>query len=254
MECKKITRGFTLVEMMIVSAIVALLMGFAWRFFFSGREIMQHTVTQSQVQSDTRILLDQLETEMASCYAFDEVDINQKRFSFYAFTYSKVALDDIFYDVAGNPRVGPSLRDAKIMVAKYEYQWREDGTVLKKRTPGWLYILQQPMAFVQGDANTFDAYPAFEKVVLRDIADFDFKAYKQEPDAASPNGTKITLITDTRANDATFIVLRIHTRIEEAGNRRDEELDIVTKFYSSVKLAEVANPGHFSSTDQDGTF
>jgi hypothetical protein len=50
-------------------------------------------------------------------------------------------------------------------------------------------------------------------------------------------------------------VLRIHTKIDEGSEkRRDEELDIVTKFYSSVKLAEVANPGHFSSTDSDGRF
>jgi len=48
--------------------------------------------------------------------------------------------------------------------------------------------------------------------------------------------------------------LRIHTKIDESAGKRDEELDIVTKFYSSYRLAEVANPGSFSTTDSDGKF
>lgn len=252
MALKFNSRGISLVEMMIVSAIVALLMGFAWQFYFSGRETMRHTVSQSQVQSDTRILLDQIETEMTSCYAFAEVDPLQKKFSFYSYTYSKMPLDEILYDSSGNPRsTGPD-SDAKLMVAKYEYQWREDGTVLKKRTPGWLNFLQRPMKFVEGDANTFDAYPPFQKVVLKDIADFEVKPYFQKNDPVT--GLQITPLTAAQAQNAAFIVLRLHTKVDEAGNRRDEELDIVTKFYSSVKLADIANPGYFCSTDKDGTF
>lgn len=237
---------------MIVAAVVALLMGFAWHFYFSGRETMRHTVSQSQVQADTRIILDQIETEMTSCYAFAEVDQEKKKFSFYSYTYSKVPLDEIFYDSSGNTRSTGLDSAARIMVARYEYQWREDGTVLKKRTPGWLYFLQQPMKFEEGDANTFDAYPAFEKVVLRDIADFEVKAYSQKNSPAT--GLQITALTPAQVQDAAFIVLRIHTKVDEVGNRRDEELDVVTKFYSSVKLADIANPGYFCSTDRDGTF
>lgn len=250
-KCKK---GITLVEMMVVAAVVTLLMGFAWHFYFSGRETMRHTVSQSQVQADTRIMLDQLETEMTSCYAFDEVDSQEKKFSFYAFTYSKVPLDEIFYDNTGQPRKTNEESDARIMVAKYEYSWNEDGTVLKKRTPGWFYFLKKPMCFTEGDVNTFESYKAFEKKVLRDIAAFEVKAYTQTPDRDSDTGFRIAPLDSPQAQNASFIVLRVHTKIDETGNRRDEELDIVTKFYSSVKLTEIANPGYFSSTDADGRF
>lgn len=254
MAADNFKRGITLVEMMIVAAVVTLLMGFVWHFYFSGRETMRHTVSQSQVQSDTRIFLDQLETEMTSCYAFDEVDNQQKKFSFYSFTYAKVPLDEIFYDTTGQPRQTNEESDARIMVAKYEYSWNEDGTVLKKRTPGWLYFLKRPMRFTEGDANTFEAYKAFEKKVLRDIAAFEVKGYTQTPDRDSDTGFRIAPIESPQAQNASFIVLRVHTKIDETGNRRDEELDIVTKFYSSVKLTEIANPGYFSSTDADGRF
>jgi hypothetical protein len=240
--------------MMIVAAVVALLMGFAWHFYFSGRETMRHTVSQSQVQADTRIILDQLETEMTGCYAFSEVDSEKKKFGFYAFTYSKVPLDEIYYDTSGTARDGQTEKDARIMVARYEYEWREDGSVLKRRTPGWLYFLQTPMKFVEGDGNTFDAHTPFEKVVLRDIADFEVRAYSQEIDQSSDSGTKITPLPREKSEEAAFIVLRLHTKVDEAGNRRDEELDIVTKFYSSTRLAEITNPGYFCSTDRDGKF
>ncbi|HNX75823.1 MAG TPA: prepilin-type N-terminal cleavage/methylation domain-containing protein [Candidatus Rifleibacterium sp.] len=248
------SRGVTLVEMMVVAVILTMLLGFAWQFYFGGRETMRHTVSQSQVQADTRILLDQLELEMTSCYSFLEIDSANKKFSFYSFTYSKVALDDIYYDTSGNPRsTGPD-SDARIMVAKYEYRW-ENGTVIKKRTPGWLYFLQQPMKFVQGDASVFTSnYGAMEKPVLRNIADFEVKGYAQNPDRDSETGTKITPVTVAKSGDAAFIVLRLHTMKDEAPNQRDEELDIVTKFYSNTKLAEIANPGYFSSTDQDGKY
>lgn len=249
-------QGVTLVEMMVVAAILTLLLGFAWQFYFGGRETMRHTVSQSQVQADTRILLDQLELEMGSCYSFLEVDPEKKQFSFYSFTYSKVPLDEIYYDNAGNPRPTDKTSDARIMVAKHEYRWdKEKFTVIKKRTPGFLYFLQEPMKFVQGDSTVFtNNYGPMEKTVLRDIADFEVKAYSQTPDREAETGTKIEPLTVDKSADAAFIVLRLHTMKDEAPNRRDEELDIVTKFYSNTKLAEIANPGYFSSTDRDGRY
>ncbi len=247
-------RGVTLVEMMIVAAILTLLLGFAWQFYFGGRETMRHTVSQSQVQADTRIFLDQLELEMTSCYSFVEVDSTNKKFSFYSFTYSKVSLDDIYYDTSGNPRSTGKDSDARIMVAKYEYRW-ENGNVIKKRTPGFLNFLQEPMKFVQGDSSVFtNNYGPMEKTVLRNIADFEVRGYSQTPDPESDTGTKIELLTTEKSADTAFIVLRLHTMKDEAPNRRDEELDIVTKFYSNTKLAEIANPGYFSSTDKDGKY
>lgn len=253
MEHKHRSQGVTLVEIMVVASILIILLGFAWQFYFGGRETMRHTVSQSQVQSDTRIFLDQLETEMTSCYAFFEANPEEKKFGFYSFTFGKVPLDTIYYDNAGNPRSTGTDSDARIMVVKYEYQWLK-GEVIKKRTPGWLNFLQEPMKFVQGDASQFDSnYSAMQKKVLRDIADFEVKAYSQTPDRES-GGTKIQSLTPDKAKDAAFIVLRLHTKKDEAQNRRDEELDIVTKFYSNTKLAEIANPGYFSSTDKDGKF
>lgn len=247
-------RGITLVEVIVVAAVLIMLLGFAWQFYFGGRETMRHTVSQSQVQADTRVFLDQLEMEMTSCYAFLEVDSEKKKFSFYSFTYAKVPLDEIYYDNAGNPRSTGTDSDARIMVARYEYSW-ENGAVTKKRTPGWLYFLQEPMKFVQGDATVFTSnYGAMEKQVLRDISDFEVKAYSQTPDPDSETGTKIEPLTVEKSGDTAFIVLRLHTKKDEAPSRRDEELDIVTKFYSSTKLAEIANPGYFSSTDKDGKY
>ncbi|NCB38117.1 MAG: prepilin-type N-terminal cleavage/methylation domain-containing protein [Erysipelotrichia bacterium] len=254
MGLKRYNHGFTLVEIMIVMVILTMLLGFAWQFYFGGRETMRHTVSQSQVQADTRIFLDQLEAEMTSCYAFFEADPEKKRLGFYSFTFSKLSLDDIYYDTSGNLRSTGTDSDARLMVARYEYEWK-DGSVTKKRTPGWLYFLQKPMRFVQSNDNAFtNNYGPMQKVVLRDIEDFELKAYSQTPDMESETGTTIKLLTASQAENAAFIVLRLHTKKDEAPNRRDEELDIVTKFYSNIKLAEIANPGYFSSTDRDGRF
>lgn len=247
-------RGVTLVEILVVAGILTILLGFAWQFYFGGRETMRHTVSQSQVQADTRVFLDHLEMEMTSCYSFLEVDPINKKFSFYSFTFSKMPLDEIYYDSAGNPRSTGTDSEAHLMVAKYEYRW-EKGVVIKKRTPGWLYFLQEPMKFVQGDSTVFTSnYGAMEKPVLRDISDFEVKGYSQTPDREAETGTKIEALTVDKSADAAFIVLRLHTMKDEAQNRRDEELDIVTKFYSNTKLAEIANPGYFSSTDKDGKY
>lgn len=247
--------GFTLTEMMIVVVIVSMIMGYAWHFFFSGRETMRHTVSQSQIQLDTRIFLDNLEVEMASCYAFSEVDTTNKKFAFYAFTFTPPHLDDVLYDTTGTPHTTGKDSDSSLSMVKYEYQWQPDGTVLKKRTPGMLKFLQEPMRFTES-TPTDVRYSSMEKTVLRDIADFEVKAYSQKLQRDGESFTPvIEPSTAEKINEAAFIVLRIHTKIDEGSEkRRDEELDIVTKFYSSIKLAEVANPGHFSSTDSDGRY
>lgn len=248
-------KGFTLVEAMIVAGILTLLLGFAWKFYFGGRETMRHTVSQSQVQADTRLLLDQLEVEMGSCYSFNEIDTDGKKFSFYAYAFVRTPLDVVLYDASGNPRSGGSDSDSKLKVIKYEYSWAEGGKVTKRRTPGWLLFLRNPMEFKEGDPSAFiAAYSKLEKVVLRDIADFDIKGYSQTPDKTADSGFKTEPVTPAKSSDAAFIVLRLHTRKDEAASRRDEELDIVTKFYSQVKLAEVSNPDFFCTTDRQGKF
>jgi prepilin-type N-terminal cleavage/methylation domain-containing protein len=247
-------KGFTLVEMMVTVVVLTLLLGFAWKFYFGGRETMRHTVSQSQVQTDTRIFLDQLEVEMASCYSFQEIDFENKKFGFYAFSYARTPLDEVLYDSTGKPRSTKSDSDAKIKVVKYEYSWA-DGKVTKKRTPGWLLFLRRPMEFREGDLAQFiNAYSKMTKVVLRDIADFEVKGYKQTPDETTDSGFRIEPVTPANSADASFITLRLHTFKDQAPNRRDEELDIVTKFYSQTKLAEVANPDFFCTTDNQGKF
>jgi Tfp pilus assembly protein PilE len=247
-------KGFTLVEAVIVAVILTLLMGFAWKFYFGGRETMRHTVSQSQVQADTRIFLDYLETEMGSCYCFNEIDTEAKSFSFYSFAFVRTPLDEVLYDAAGNPRSTGNDSDAKIKVVKYEYSWA-DNKVTKKRAPGWLLFLREPMEFKEGDPSHFiSAYSKMEKVVLRDIVDFEVIGYSQAPDPTADSGLKTERVTKENSKDAAFIVLRVHTMKDESPSRRDEELDIVTKFYSQTKMAEVANPDFFSSTDSQGKF
>jgi prepilin-type N-terminal cleavage/methylation domain-containing protein len=255
MAIKKST-GFTLTEMMVVVVLVTLLMGFAWHFYFSGRETMRHTVSQSQIQLDTRLFLDHLEIEMSSCYAFSEVDTQNKKFSFYSYTFTPPHLDDVLYETDGTPQNTGEDSEASLSMVKYEYEWKDDGKVIKRRTPGKLNFLQNPMRFTEAEA-TDARYSSMEKTVLRDIADFEVKAYSQK---IQREGEVLTPVIDPvtapdKMDEATFIVLRLHTKIDELSERRrDEELDIVTKFYSSVKLSEVANPGAFASTDRDGRF
>lgn len=255
MAIKK-TTAFTLTEMMVVVVVVTLLMGFAWHFYFSGRETMRHTVSQSQIQLDTRIFLDHLEIEMGSCYAFAEVDSENKKFSFYSYTFTPPHLDDVIYDTTGKPHGTGEDSDSALSMVKYDYEWQEDGTVIKRRTPGMLKFLQKPMRFTPGEP-TDPRYGSMEKAVLHDIADFDVKAYSQRVERIEQTLTQIVEPVNSvdKIGEAAFIVLRLHTKIDEQSEkRRDEELDIVTKFYSPIKLSEVANPGAFSSTDSNGRF
>lgn len=249
-------KAFSLVELMVCLTIAGFVIGYAWKVYFSGSETMRHTVSQSQIQADIRNFLDDMETEMMSCYAFDTVDTENKKFSYYTFTYGKVPLDDIYYDSTGVPRPTNSDSDAKLKVKKMEYSWA-DGKVTKKRTPGWLYFLHQPWTFESDSSNAFDqGDQAMEKEELREISEFEVKGYSQVTSIDSDGNPtiEVTPVTPDTATSTTFIVLRIHALKDEQGSRRDEEIDIVTKFYSAIRLADAANPGYFSSTDSDGRF
>jgi Tfp pilus assembly protein PilE len=244
----------TLTELMISVVVVSMLIGAAWNFYFDSRDTMRHTVSQSQIQSDTRIMLDHLESEMSSCYSFNEIDEDKKKFSFYSFTYNNTPLDEVLYDVTGEPHTTGTDSNSKIMVVRYDYEWKEDGTVLKSRVPGYLYFLKKPIHFEPSNSGEFDYYGVINnRIVLREISDFEIKGYYQEPDLVTKK-VNIRPIKKDESDQATFIVLRLHTKIDEGANKRDEELDIVTKFYSNYRLAEVANPGSFSTTDSDGKF
>lgn len=245
-------KAVTLVEMIIAVLIMTFIGAYAWRIYSNSGETMRHTVSQSQIQADIRSFLDNLETEMMSCYTFEKIDPDNKYFSFYSYTFSKKSLDDIYYDYSGNPRSTDSDSDSSIQVLKLEYSWA-DGKVTKKRTPGYLFFLRKPMLFQDAsNSNAFvDGEKALNKEVLKDISEFEIRGYKQQVDLTSDTGVKVTPSTDFSTS---FIVLRIHSFKDETGGKRDEELDIVTKLYSSIKLAENANPGYFCSTDSDGRF
>ena len=248
-------KAITLVELIVAMLIMAFIAIYVWRVYFNSTESMRYTVSQSQIQSDIRIFLDKLETEMMTCYAFDKVDTENKKFSFYSFTYGKMSLDEILYDTSGNPRSTASDSDSRIKVLKLEYSWA-DGKVTKKRTPGWLYFLHRPPEFQADPTSTAfdDSEKAYEDDVLKEISEFDVKGYCQLPDLGLDKLVKITPVTPETATSTTFIVLRLHAFKEEGGKKRDEEIDIVTKFYSSIRLAEAANPGCFCTTDNDGRF
>lgn len=247
-------KAFTLVEMMVAMLIIAFIAGYAWKIYSNSGETMRHTVSQSQIQSDIRNFLDNLEAEMMTCYCFDTIDPDKKMFSFYSFTYSKQPLDDILYDGV-NPRSTGSDSDACLKVKKIEYSWA-DGIVTKKRTPGWLYFLKQPMKFEASTSNAFDETDkAMTREDLKDISDFEVRGYYQLVGGTPEDkGLKITPVKLEDSYKASFIVLRLHTHKDEGAKRRDEEIDIVTKFYSSIRISNITNPGYFSTTDADGRY
>lgn len=254
MVVKRKIKAFTLVEMMVSLLILAFIAGYAWKIYSNSGETMRHTVSQSQIQSDIRSFLDNLEAEMMTCYCFDTIDTEKKMFSFYSFTYSKQPLDDILYDGA-NLRSTGSDSDACLKVKRMEYSWA-DGVVTKKRTPGWLYFLQKPMKFEASTSNAFDAMDkAMEKAELKEITEFEIKGYSQELGGTPEDkGVIVKEVTPETSSDASFIVLRLHTHKDEGAKRRDEEIDIVTKFYSGIKISNITNPGYFSTTDGDGRY
>ena len=247
-------KAFTLVEMMVAMLIIAFIAGYAWKIYSNSGETMRHTVSQSQIQADIRGFLDNLEAEMMTCYAFDTIDTEKKMFSFYCFTYSKQPLDNLLYDGA-NPKSTGTDSDAALKVKKIEYSWA-DGIVTKKRTPGWLYFLQKPIKFEASTSNAFDETDkAMTKEELKDITEFEVKGYYQQTGGTPENkGLIVKQVKPEESSTAAFIVLRLHTHKDEGAKRRDEEIDIVTKFYSSIIVSSITNPGYFSTTDRDGRF
>ena len=254
---KKNNRAFTLVELIVSMLILAFIAGYIWKVYFSSSESMRHTVAQSQIQADIRNFLDQLETEMITCYCFDSVDSDNKSFSFYCFPFGRETLEDIYYEYpSGEPKAVNEESDQSFKVKKIEYSWK-DGTVTKKRTPGKLYFLKKPMVFESSSSGFDEEDKAMTKEVLKNIDDFEVKGYCQTVNslaASFEEAVEYTVVTPDTASSTSFIVLRVHAFKEEGGKKRDEELDIVTKFYSSIRLADAANPGYFCSTDDEGRF
>lgn len=253
-------RGFTLVEMVVTVIIISFLMGYAWKIYFGGRETMRYNVSMSQMQSEARWFFDQISRDVAACYRFYSVNPADKKFGMYCFQYARTSLDDIYYDSAGK---AIPIGKQQIDVMKVEYSWTSDGKVRRKQIPGKLRFQETDPTFTQGPSSQYSGLETEEreKIVLNNIADFIFKPYAQEftPNPTSgQNYVKIVPIDATSSSSASatsFITLRIHSKIDEKhADRRDEELDIVAKLYSRVKLAESMNPGTFCSTDADGRF
>ncbi|NLI78093.1 MAG: hypothetical protein GX442_16880 [Candidatus Riflebacteria bacterium] len=255
-------RTFTLTEMIITVLIISFLMGYAWKIWLGGRETTRHTLSQSQIQSDSRIFLDHLARDVAAAYRFYTVNPAEKKFGFYSFQITRTPSDEIFFNTL-NGAIKPADEYA-INVLKIEYAWSTDGTVKRSQVPGYLKFIRNPMVFTEGPAAQYSGTEneKFEKVVLRDVADFDFKPYQQVFKRTTTNPTEppkvqvvpVTATDPKKATLTTFITLRIHNKIDEVGNRRDEELDLVGKFYSRVRLAEAAYPGYFCTTDEYKTF
>jgi len=254
--------GFTIPEMMITIAIMTMLMYFAWSFYFQGRELTRHGVSQSQMQNETRIFFDHLTREIAAAYRFIDIDgenPESRKFSFYSFTYARTGLDRINFDEATGESV--PTQDQKFKVLKILYEWTKGtGTVTKTQTPGYLYFLRKPvMEFSPGPNAEFENSPdaPYVKEVLHNIADFEVKGYELNYNKTTYPPFTMREITGTGPNNATmstFIVLRIHNKIDEAGQRRDEELDLVGKFYSKVRLMDTEYPGYFSTIDEQEGF
>lgn len=248
--------GFTITELIVVTAIVTMLMGVAWKIYFGSREITRHTVSQSQMQTDLRIFLDKLSREIGACYAFHEVDPAAKKFSFFSFRYARTVLEELYYNES--TRQSESFINQKIRVLRIEYEHKANGDILRTQKVGNLFFLRAPIEFqevtIAGAVDQDDL--SFSSVELKNVQDFEFKGYKQEFQYNNPSSpVSITPLSDpAHASGTTFLTLRIHALKDEVGQRRDEELDVVCKFYSRVKLAEAAYPGYFSSVDSDQRF
>ncbi|MBF0499536.1 MAG: prepilin-type N-terminal cleavage/methylation domain-containing protein [Candidatus Riflebacteria bacterium] len=250
--------GFTLVEMIVTAAILTMLLGYAWKIYFGSRETMRNTLSQSQMQSEARWFFDQLARDVSAAYRFIEVDPDLKKFSFYSFQTSRRTLEDMFYTASGNA-IAPI--DQIIDVLKIEYRF-ENGVVKRQQTPGLLYFQRSPMTFSLAPEKQWKgtSNEPGTKDVLHSIAAFDVIGYQQDykQNPAANDDPVITKRMDGKnpveAAKISFIVLRVHNKIDERADRRDEELDLVCKFYSRVRLADAAYSGYFCSTDENGRF
>ncbi len=257
-------RAVTIVEMVVTVLIVSFLMGYAWKIWMSGRETTRHTVSQSQMQQDARIFLDRLARDIAAAYRFYTVDPAERKFGFYSFQSTRTPLDEIFFDTLRG--TFKNYDDYAINVLKIEYTWNQDGSVTRVQVPGYLRFLRTPMNFQEGPPAQYEGTEnaRHEKVMLQHVASFTFKPYQQvfkrntsnptEPPTVQVLPVAGPLNDPKKAALTTFLTLRLRSRIDEPGDRRDEEVDLVGKFYSRVRLAEAAYPGYFCTTDEYRTF
>jgi prepilin-type N-terminal cleavage/methylation domain-containing protein len=259
-------RGLSLVEMVVTVLILSMLMGYAWKIFFGGRETMRHTVSQSQMQAEVRWFFDQLAKDIATAYRFYAANPTEKKFGFYAFAYARTPLDMIYYDYsAGGKAIAVGEQAFNCLRVEYTFD-PTAKTVKRAQTPGKLKFQKVPMVFTadtSGNASPEDQ--AKEKIMVHNISDFDFVPYEQvferKPDPSDPTKiqqkSKITPIDGTDATKVprtTFLSLRVHNLISESGDRRDEELDLVVNLYRRIRLMDACFPGYFSSTDENGWY
>ncbi|NLM17302.1 MAG: hypothetical protein GX221_06255 [Candidatus Riflebacteria bacterium] len=257
--------ALTLVELMVAASLAVLLIGAIMYYHYTGTETTRFAVSQSKIQNDSRIFLDKLEMQMMAAHSFAEIDSENKKFSLYMYTYARVPLDDILFDGRDARSLSPieSVQlGARHKVVKYTYSW-VDSKVTVTREPGWLYFLKDPIEFVPDNSSAFDEqYAPYTGVVLSGVENFEIKGYIQKPNpdfvpgslSAGVKPFLIEPVTVENSHEAVFIVLRLYSKIDEGGNKRDEELDLVTKFYSAPRLAEALYPGYFSTSDSDGDY
>jgi prepilin-type N-terminal cleavage/methylation domain-containing protein len=254
-------KGFTITELIITIAVMTMLLGYAWQIYFSGRETMRHNVSQSQMQTENRIFFDHLGREIAQAYRFIDLNANvgtKKVFSFYSFQLTRTGIDRILNDEATGNALAP--RDQKFDVLKIEYEWHlHDKSVERRQTPGFLYFLRKPMEFVEGPPAQYEGTPnvKYKKDVLRNVHEIELKAFeikykKNFAEGEEPFDLReITGAEPGNASMATFLAMRVHCKIDEVKTRRDEELDLVAKFYSRVRLNDAAYSGYFSTVDEN---
>ena len=262
---KGLTRGVSIVEMVIVVGLIALIMGYAWDFYFSGREMTRHGVSQSQMQSEARIFFDRLGREVPSVYRFIDADTDTdatKKISYYSFVTFRTPVESILFNE--NTGYGNSAPDQKFRVLKVTLAWDNTSKEIKRsQVLGDLFFLKRPMTFQPCSPNEYENSPYApydDRVVLKHVLAFELKAFVQKMKTGYGDNeipfdlVEVTGTTPENASSAAFIAMRVHNKIEEKGNRKDEELDLACKFYSRYQLAEANYPGYFSTIDHRAEF
>jgi hypothetical protein len=250
--------------MLVTVALVSLLMGYAWDFYFSGRETMRHGVSQSQMQSEARIFYDRLGKEIPSVYRFIQVDTDsteRKKFSYYCFVTYRTPVESILFNETTGYGNGPLAQKFRVLQVTYEWE-ATTKEVKRSQVLGDLLFLRKPMEFQECGPNEYEnsPYAPYTKVVLKNAAKFEVKAFQQKMKTSFGDNEipfelkEITGAAEHNASSAAFIAMRVHNKIEEKGNRKDEELDLVCKFYSRYQLAEANYPGFFSTIDHRAEF